>query len=178
MKKLTNFLELNGKIIVFLNKNGVYWIALKPICEALNVSFNHQHRTILADPILRPESSNQMMQVPGDQMRKYFCLSEKFIYGWIFSIQSDSPELIEYKRKCYSILYDHFHGSLTKRQTVLVDRAGIRTEIENLRENLKANPEYLRLNDLTAKDMRIQKDLNKLDNELMNGQLLLFTNEQ
>ncbi|MEM8568318.1 MAG: hypothetical protein AAGF85_17790 [Bacteroidota bacterium] len=38
MKKHSKFLEFNGKTIVFLAIDGEYWIALRHICEALNVS--------------------------------------------------------------------------------------------------------------------------------------------
>jgi hypothetical protein len=32
--------------------------------------------------------------IPGDtQPRKYVCIPEKYVYGWIFSIKSDSEEL-------------------------------------------------------------------------------------
>lgn len=37
-----NFLEFNGKNILFKSENGVYWVAVKPICEALNVVYTGQ----------------------------------------------------------------------------------------------------------------------------------------
>ncbi len=39
MKTHQKFLEFNGKNIIFLNVDGTYWIALKPICEALGVDY-------------------------------------------------------------------------------------------------------------------------------------------
>ncbi len=176
MKNLQNFLELNGKIIVFLNKNGVYWIALRPICEALNVDFNHQHRTILSDPILGPESSNQTIQVPGSQSRKFFCLTEEYIYGWLFSINSDSPELIEYKKTCYHLLYQQFHGTITQRQAILQERNNIIDRITELSEKLSTNTDFNELNNLRTKNMRIEKDLKKLDEQLAAGQTMLNFN--
>ena len=38
MKKHEKFLEFNGKNIVFVNVDGTYWIALRPILDALNMA--------------------------------------------------------------------------------------------------------------------------------------------
>lgn len=48
------FLEFNGKTLVFLAIDGIYWIAIKPVCEAINVNFSRQYRVLKADPILGP----------------------------------------------------------------------------------------------------------------------------
>lgn len=37
MNKHEKFLKFNGKNIVFLSIDGTYWIAIKPICDALNI---------------------------------------------------------------------------------------------------------------------------------------------
>ena len=170
MEKLQNFLQVNGKIIVFLNKNGVYYIALKPICQALNVNYIEQYKDTKLDSILGPELCKHTMQVPGDQARAMQCLPEKYIYGWIFSIKSKSPELLEYKRKCYDVLYDYFHGTLTQRKQLLQERNTMFEEITTLSEKLQINPDFTRLNELRAKNMRMEKDLKKLDELLTSGQ--------
>lgn len=170
MEKLQSYLELNGKIVIFLCKDGIYWIALKPICEALSINYNAQYQNIKEHPILKAEYANQHIQVPGDQMRKMICLPEEFIYGWLFSIQSNSPELIEYHRKCYHILFTHFHGTLTERQALLNQRIAIKEEIDSLQTALSTNKNFTRLNELKAKNMRMENDLKKLDELLASGQ--------
>jgi hypothetical protein len=110
-----NFVEINGKKVCFFRKKNVYWIVVKSVCEALNVDFEHQRKRINDDPILGSAPSNWTVQIPGDdQRRNYLCLPEEYVYGWIFSINSDSPELLEYKRECYHVLFNHFHGIITK----------------------------------------------------------------
>lgn len=170
MENLKNYLELNGKIIVFLNKDGVYWIAIKPICQALNVDYIEQFRDTKTDPILGAELCKHTMQVPNDQARSMVCLPEEFIYGWLFSIKSKSPELIEYKRKCYHLLYTYFHGTLTQRQAILKERLAIKEEMETLSKNLSSDKNFVRLNELKTRNMRIEKDLTKLDELLASGQ--------
>ena len=176
MKNLQNYLELNGKIIIFLSKNGVYWIALKPICEAINVNYHKQFDRIKVHPILGPECTKHDIQVPGDQTRKFICLSEEFIYGWLFSIQSNSPELIEYQRKCYHLLYSYFHGTITQRQNILFERVNVLTKISELSEKLSTNDDFNELNSLRTKNMRMEKDLKKLDEILASGQTMISFN--
>ena len=36
-KSIRKFLEFNGKTIYFLSKDGDYWVAIKPICDALKL---------------------------------------------------------------------------------------------------------------------------------------------
>ena len=87
-KDIKKFLEFNGKLIYFLAVDGQYWIAIKPIMEALGVEYTRQFKNLKEDKILGAALALQPMQVPGDQTRNYACLPEFFIYGWLFSIQS------------------------------------------------------------------------------------------
>ena len=111
-----NFIEFNDKNIYFFKKKGVCWIIVKSVCEALNVDFENQRKRINEDTILRSAPLNQTVQIPGDdQKRQYFCLPEEYVYGWIFSIQGNSEELLAYKKECYHVLFNHFHGIIPNR---------------------------------------------------------------
>lgn len=46
-KEIGKFLSFNGKSIHFLAVDGEYWIALKPICEALGILWRHQHTKLI-----------------------------------------------------------------------------------------------------------------------------------
>ena len=110
-----NFIEFNGKNIHFVKKNGIYWIGIKSVCEALNVDYIRQYKNIREDDILISALSKQTMQIPSDdQKREYVCIMEDFVYGWIFQIRSESSELKEYKKECYRVLLNHFRGTITK----------------------------------------------------------------
>jgi hypothetical protein len=76
------FLEFNGKKIIFLSVDGTYWIALKPICEALNVSVRRCMDNVKKDPILGPERTIQYLQVENKgiiQGRKMTCIMIKWM---------------------------------------------------------------------------------------------------
>ena len=118
MKNIQRFLEFDGKKISVLLKNGEWWVAIKPICEALGVNYKKQHEGILSDEILSQLSTQQGMVGADGRLRNMTCLPEKFIYGWLFSIRSDASALKEYKLKCYEVLYDYFYGKMTERMNI------------------------------------------------------------
>ena len=180
MKTHEKFLEFNGKRIVFLSKDGTYWIALKPICEALNIEYSRSFKNIKKDPILEPALAIQPMQVSKNgrkQGRKMTCIPEKYIYGWIFSLRSDSEELNEYKKTCYDLLYSHFHGTITNRKELLIKRKSLDTDIHNLKENLKdQDSQYKQLQELQNQRKTISTQLNSIDKELIKQPDLFASN--
>ena len=100
MKNIERFLEFDGKRISILLNNGEWWIAIKPICEALGVNYKKQHEGILSDEILSQLSTQQGMVGADGRLRNMTCLPEKYIYGWLFGIRSDAAGLKEYKIEC------------------------------------------------------------------------------
>lgn len=168
------YLEFNGKELYFTLRNGVWYVALKPICEALGVDWIAQFKRVKNDKILGPALSNQTMQVGGDQGRPWACLPEKFIYGWLFKIQSDSPELAEFQWKCYEVLYDYFEGTLTRRQKTLSDRHEKYVKLEEIETKLSENEDYIQMLALKADISKINKSLKVQDQELAGRQGSFF----
>jgi len=171
---IRKFLEFNGKVIYFLGKEGQYWIAIKPICEALGIDFSRQLRTLKADSILARAWSKQTIHDRSGRLQKIVCISEKFVYGWIFSLRSDSKQLQDYKLKCYELLFDYFHGIITGRKELLAEKAKAQIEREQLIAELKQIPQYQRLQELAAADKHIASELKAFDKGLYNEQLSLF----
>lgn len=168
MKTHEKFLEFNGKKIVFLSKDGVYWIALKPICEALNVDYVRQFKNIKQDVFFNELLSKQTTVGADKKLREMICLSEKDIYGWIASINSKSEELQVYKRTCYDLLYNHFHGTITNRKELLMQRRSLDSQIHELKQNLKEEDlKYKQLQELQNKRKTVSTQLNSIDKELI-----------
>ncbi len=175
--EIKKFLEFNGKTIHFLDVDGEYWVAIKPICEALNIHFNKQLERIKSDEILSQLYTIWDIVAADNRLRKMACLPEKFIYGWLFSIQSKSPELMQYKRECYEVLFNYFHGTITQRKHILRRKSEIKMEMHQLRENLAVSEDFHRLMELTSEEMRLGKSLKELDAEIVKDQLSLFKSE-
>lgn len=176
MKTHQKFLEFNGKNIIFLNIDGTYWIALKPICEALNIDARRAREAAKKDPILGSVVSNQTLQIQVfrkdlgsvNQAKSMTCLPEKYIYGWLFSLRSDSSELIKYKQTCYDLLYNHFHGTITNRKELLIERNELDQKIHSLTQELKQEDEkFKELQQLKTKRKTISTQLNSSDKDLI-----------
>lgn len=174
MKNQTKkFLEFNGKNIYFLAVDGQYWIALKPIVEALGVNWNRQFQNLKEDENLKAAYAIQQMQAPDNQLRNYVCLPEFFIYGWIFQIQSQSPELLKYKWECYRVLYEYFHGAITGRKGLLSEKAKAQIEIDDCMNTL--DPEVaLTLDKATKRMNQVNRQLRELDMEVIEEEKTLF----
>ena len=174
MKKSTaKFLEFNGKSIHFLAVDGVYWIALKPICEALNVNWDRQYKNLQDDQNLKAAHAIQPMQAPDNQLRNYVALPEFFVYGWIFSIQSASEELAAYKWECYEILFNHFRGNIIDRKDLLSEKVKAQIEKDICLNTLDPEVAY-KLQQAEKKIKHVNNELRKLDAEVMEEEKTLF----
>jgi antirepressor protein len=171
------FLEFNGKAIYFLAKEGQFWIALKPICKALGIDYIAQFKAAKRDKILGQLLSEQTMTGADNKLYKMVSLPEKYIYGWLFSIQSSSPELLEFKRECYEVLFNHFHGGITDRSSHLKNKTKALTLKAELIAALKANPEYQLLQTQEQLIKQANAGLKELDSELVKDQLPLWASE-
>lgn len=173
-EEIKKFLEFQGEEIYFTFSNGQWLIALKPICDALNVDWEAQRKRIKEDKILGPAQSVQTVQVGNDQGRKYVCLPEFFVYGWLFQIRSDSEKLWEYKWEIYRLIHECFKGIITKREKVLQDKSSLLVESEQLLERLVDNKDYTRLQEIQKQLKRYPSALKKLDEELLSKQRSMF----
>lgn len=166
--KINKFLEFNGRTIYYLDVNGTNWIAIKPICEVLGVEYDHQAEKIKQDPILSQLHGKHQLVAADNRVRKMICLPEKYIYGWIFSINSKSDNLVDYKQKCYEVLFDHFNGLITKRRQFMQERVDIDSKIEELRKDLKeTDSKYQELESLLRKRKEINGEFKSLDVQLL-----------
>lgn len=150
-KNIKRFLEFNGKNVYFTLVGENWWVAIKPICEALGVNYEQQRKNLKDDEILCQLPCEHTVVAADGRLRKMVCLPEFFIYGWIFSIQSSAPGLTAYKLKCYELLYQHFHGTLTKRNHYLKQKIELEVELQNHEKELMNNDQYVKLKELQSK---------------------------
>lgn len=170
------FLEFNGKVIYFLGKEGQYWIALKPICEAIGVQYVRQFKNAQKHPMWGQLLSKQTMTGADGKLYKMVSLPERYIYGWLFQIRSESKELLGYQRQCCDLLFDYFHGTITGRKELITEKVKSMVEKEKLMAELSQVPQFQRLMEIAKADKRINTELKAFDRSLMEEQLSLFTN--
>jgi len=161
--KSHKFLQFNGKTIFFQSFDGEFWIAIKPICEALNVNYNRAFQNLKIDKIFVQLFAIQQMVGGDNKLRNMVCLPEKFIYGWICSLQSDSEELQNYKLECYEVLFNYFHGTITGRKELLKQKVEVDIEMTDVESKLLETPEYKKFQELKKAQTKITKGLKTND---------------
>ena len=174
-QQIVKFLEFKGKNIVYLSANGAYWIAIKPICEALNVDYVQQFKNLREDDMFISALCKYTMQIPpDDQKREYVCISEEYVYGWIFQIRSESIELKAYKKECYHILYNHFHGTITRRRELIKERVIIANRRRTLEYELSQNETFRNWEELKAAEARNGKLMRESERGEIQEEINLF----
>ena len=170
-KQSAKFLSFNNTNIYFIDVNGVNWIALKPICTILNIPYTRQLETIKKHQILGRAYTLQYMHDTTNRLQKMSCLPEKFIYGWIFSIQSNSEELKKYQQECYEILYNHFHGTITKRKESLELKADLVIKKNEILEKLQEQEIYKDYLNIKKELSLVNSTLSKQDNQIIENKI-------
>lgn len=173
-KSIKKFLEFNGRAIYFLNEGGQYWVAIRPLCEVLNVSYTWQLRLIKKHRLYRDVYANKPMRDSKNRLQKMVALLEKRIYFWLSQLPIKSDEQFDFAVKCADLMHDYFHGSIAGRQEALLRKAEIQIEKEDIIKELQEDERYQRLQELVAEEMREGKVLKKLDSDLLTKQLNLF----
>jgi neutral trehalase len=177
MERHEDFLEFNGKKILFISADGTYWIPFRTICEALNIEVNRCYKNLKTDPILAPVLAVQPVQVSKNgkkQLRNMTCIPEKYIYGWIFSLRSESQQLIEYKRTCYELLFNHFHGAIANRKQDLIAQKQLKDELRDKRKLLMEESQTIKeMAELEERLKQLRKKM-KAEDEYIANQTSLF----
>ncbi|MGB4776593.1 MAG: phage antirepressor N-terminal domain-containing protein [Daejeonella sp.] len=175
-KSIEKFLEFNGKSVSFLNVDGQWWVAIKPICEVLNVHYQNQLERIKEDKILKQLYGEHHIVAADGALRKMVCLPEKYIYGWLFSLRSESEELVAFKKECYEALFDHFHGGISGKMKM--DKLRNTAEIESLNKKVAEknnnDPDFIRMKKLESENIGIGKQISMYEKEMAKEQLDLF----
>jgi prophage antirepressor-like protein len=173
-----NTITVNGKQIELAHSNQKWWVAVKPICEVLNVHYKAQHRAISEDKILGQLSSIQRTVGADGRQREMLCLPEKFIYGWVFSLQSESEELQNFKLECYDVLFNHFHGANAQRMQLLKEKSQTQKEIEALEDELKETETYKKIAELKKQEKQLFLQAKSIDRKMIAQQLPLWESEK
>lgn len=97
------FLDFNGKKLTLVNSDGTFYIAIKPICDVLELNFNRQFQNIKKHQIFKQLFANLQTVGADKRSRTMVCSPEKFIYGWLLSINSSNEKLLQYQRECYEV---------------------------------------------------------------------------
>lgn len=134
------------QILVIQKEDGTHYVALRPICEALGVSFTMQRAKVQKDGRF---NCDVIITVGGDgKQREMLCVPISKLNGWLYSINPNRVKaeirdrLVAYQAECSEVLYRHFmpRGAVDL-SPVMEGITGLATSIEQLEASLGAKLE-------------------------------------
>lgn len=104
--------------VVCVMHDGKPFVALRPLCDALEIAWEAQFRAIKKDPVLT--SVVDELSTTGADGKRYsmLCLPLDYLNGWLFKIDAGRykpgdprrDRIIAYQRECYRVLAEYFLG--------------------------------------------------------------------
>lgn len=114
MSKIITVDFRNDTLFAVERDDGVF-VAVKPICDTLGLSWGSQHNRIMRDPILAEGIFTTKMPSVGG-LQETTLLKMDLINGWLFGIDENRVKaeckeaVLTYKRECYAVMFEHFYG--------------------------------------------------------------------
>ena len=107
-------IDFNGQPLLTIEKDGIQYTAIKPICENIGLNWDAQLKRITRDDVLI-EGAVIMTAPSKGGNQDMLCLPIDYLNGWLFGVDAKrvKPEikdtLIQYKKDCYKVLHDYWH---------------------------------------------------------------------
>lgn len=99
----------------FENDDGIF-VAVKPICDAIDLKWEGQRQRLHRDPVLREGTCVMQVAQSVFGVSEVTCLRMDLVNGWLFGIDSSRikdetvrEKVMLYQRECYSVLFKHFY---------------------------------------------------------------------
>lgn len=106
---------MNETNINIVQEGSDIFVPIRPICDALGVTFSRQRKKIMDDPILGSVVAFRATTGGDGKQYEMMCLPFEFVFGWLFTINPDNvaseeaaEAVIRYKSECYHALSAHF----------------------------------------------------------------------
>ena len=134
----TQTVSFNNQSLITIEQNGSHYVAMKPICENIGLSWEPQLLRIKRDNVLSSTMIVMIIVAEDGKKREMICLPIEYLNGWLFGIDINrcKPEirdtLIKYKKECYQALHDYWFNGKAERKTTADDRTGLRNAVNML----------------------------------------------
>ncbi|AFF25344.1 hypothetical protein PMCN06_2119 [Pasteurella multocida subsp. multocida str. HN06] len=133
----TQTISFYGSQLITLKVDDVIYTAVKPIVEALGLSWSSQHRK-LENSKGKFNCAHMSIVAEDGKLREMLCMPLKKLNGWLFSInpekvRSDLKEkVIQYQEECFEVLYNYWYHGKAERKTTTDERTGLRQAVSQL----------------------------------------------
>lgn len=141
----SKIITINNVDIVSTKVDGQTLVPIKPICDALGVSYAPQYSKLNSDDELRSVVTLSITTGADGKQYEMVCLPLEFVFGWLFTInpanvKEEAREAVkQYRRECYHALFLHFFEKSEKYQDR--EKSFERTiALQNEQSAIRANP--------------------------------------
>ena len=118
MTTLAQTVNFHNQTLTTLEKDGVQYVAMKPICDNIGLHWEGQRQRIERKEVLNSVAC--MIKVTANDGKKYetLCLPIEVLNGWLMGVDENrvKPEikdtLVMYQKECYKALYDYWHNGI------------------------------------------------------------------
>ena len=143
--------RVNGTNINIVQEDSNIFVPIRPICDALGVTFSRQRKKIMEDPILGPVVALRATTGGDGKHYEMVNLPLEYVFGWLFTISPDNvasdeaaDAVIRYKRECYHALFTHFVKRFRYAQECNEKEIALLSQISELKDTLLANKNELK----------------------------------
>lgn len=161
---------INGvQILASTASDGL--IPVKPMCEALGVSFQSQHEKLKEHPIYSSTVMLSLTVGADKKEREMLCIPIEYLGGWLFSINPANVKeevrdnLVKFQIECNKALFRYFFGTQKK----VIEQNAV--EIKLLEELSELNQQKVTI---TSSITEKKKLLEKLRDERLKDEPGLF----
>jgi len=108
-------INFNNQQLLTVEKDGIKYVAVKPICENLGLAWAAQFVKIKENQILNGSVSIIEIVAEDGKNREMVCLPIDMINGWLFTINPNKvseeirPLVIYYQKECYRALFEFWN---------------------------------------------------------------------
>ncbi|UZA36832.1 phage antirepressor N-terminal domain-containing protein [Moraxella bovis] len=107
--------NFHNQSLLTLQKDGVAYVAMKPICENIGLDWKSQFARIKRDEVLAQGMVIITTPTKGG-LQEMLCLPIHYLNGWLFGVDTNrvkaeiKDKLITYKKECYQALFDYWNN--------------------------------------------------------------------
>ena len=112
----TEMIQFHGHDVVAIHEADGIFIALRPIADAIGLTWSGQTERLKRDCVLSSTVRVIRTVAEDGKSREMVCLPLDMLNGWLFGVDANrvKPELkasvIAYQMECYRVLNAHFRG--------------------------------------------------------------------
>lgn len=108
--------KFQGNELAYTTVDGVHYVAIKPICEAIGFRHDTALEGIKSHPILAQLYGLHRIVAGDGKAREMATLPLSHLNGWLFTIDANRvgeqarASLLAYQERCFAVLHEHFFG--------------------------------------------------------------------